>query len=99
MLREVADELKKQFGDELTYRMGGDEYIALAPDMPEEQLHEKVRAFSLAIERRDYHAALGWATCDIDGIQMEELLRVAESRMYEAKSAYYRNKNIAPRGR
>lgn len=99
MLREVADELKKQFGDELTYRMGGDEYIALAPDMPEEQLHEKVRAFSLAIERRDYHAALGWATCDIDGIQMEELLRVAESRMYEAKSAYYRNKNSAPRGR
>lgn len=99
MLREVADELKLHFGSSLTYRMGGDEYIALVPDMPEEQLHEKVRAFSLAIERRDYHAALGWATCDVDGIQMEELLRVAESRMYEAKSAYYRNKNIAPRGR
>ena len=31
MLREVADELKKQFGDELTYRMGGDEYVAFAP--------------------------------------------------------------------
>lgn len=99
MLREVADELKLHFGSSLTYRMGGDEYIALVPDMPEEQLHEKVRAFSLAIERRDYHAALGWATCDVDGIQMEELLRVAESRMYEAKSAYYRNKNSAPRGR
>lgn len=34
MLREVADELKKQFGDELTYRMGGDEYVAFAPTCP-----------------------------------------------------------------
>lgn len=99
MLREVADELKKQFGAELTYRMGGDEYIALAPDLPEEKLHEKVRAFSLAIELKDYHAALGWATIDVSKVHMEELLRIAESRMYQAKSAYYQNKNIAPRGR
>ena len=55
----VADELKKQFGDELTYRMGGDEYVAFAPDLSEDRLHEKVRTFSLAIEQKDYHAALG----------------------------------------
>lgn len=99
MLREVADELKKQFGDELTYRMGGDEYVAFAPDLSEDRLHEKVRTFSLAIEQKDYHAALGWATCETASLRMENLLRVAESRMYEAKSAYYRNKNSAPRGR
>ena len=99
MLREVADELKKQFGDELTYRMGGDEYVAFAPDLSEDRLHEKVRTFSLAIEQKDYHAALGWATCETASLRMENLLRIAESRMYEAKSAYYRNKNSAPRGR
>ena len=81
MLREVADELKKQFGDELTYRMGGDEYVAFAPDLSEDRLHEKVRTFSLAIEQKDYHAALGWATCETASLRMENLLRIAETRM------------------
>lgn len=99
MLREVADELKKQFGDELTYRMGGDEYVAFAPDLSEDRLHEKVRTFSLAIEQKDYHAALGWATCEAASLRMENLLRIAETRMYQAKSAYYQDKNILPRGR
>lgn len=99
MLREVADELKKQFGDELTYRMGGDEYVAFAPDLSEDRLHEKVRTFSLAIEQKDYHAALGWATCETASLRMENLLRIAETRMYQAKSAYYQDKNILPRGR
>lgn len=71
MLREVADELKKQFGDELTYRMGGDEYVAFAPDLSEDRLHEKVRTFSLAIEQKDYHAALGWATCETASLRMK----------------------------
>ena len=95
----VADELKKQFGDELTYRMGGDEYVAFAPDLSEDRLHEKVRTFSLAIEQKDYHAALGWATCETASLRMENLLRIAETRMYQAKSAYYQDKNILPRGR
>ena len=99
MLREVADELKKQFGDELTYRMGGDEYVAFAPDLSEDRLHDKVRAFSLAIEQKDYHAALGWATCETASLRMENLLRIAETRMYQAKSAYYQDKNTLPRGR
>ena len=99
MLREVVDELKKQFGDELTYRMGGDEYVAFAPDLSEDRLHEKVRTFSLAIEQKDYHAALGWATCETASLRMENLLRIAETRMYQAKSAYYQDKNILPRGR
>ena len=98
-LREVADELKKQFGDELPYRMGGDEYVAFAPDLSEDRLHEKVRTFSLAIEQKDYHAALGWATCETASLRMENLLRIAETRMYQAKSAYYQDKNILPRGR
>ena len=98
-LREVADELKKQFGDELTYRMGGDAYVAFAPDLSEDRLHEKVRTFSLAIEQKDYHAALGWATCETASLRMENLLRIAETRMYQAKSAYYQDKNILPRGR
>ena len=99
MLREVADELKKQFGDELTYRMGGDEYVAFAPDLSEDRLHDKVRTFSLAIEQKDYHAALGWATCETASLRMENLLRIAETHMYQAKSAYYQDKNILPRGR
>ena len=99
MLREVADELKKQFGDKLTYRMGGDEYVAFAPDLSEDRLHDKVRAFSLAIEQKDYHAALGWATCETASLRMENLLRIAETRMYQAKSAYYQDKNTLPRGR
>ena len=99
MLREVADELKKQFGNELTYRMGGDEYVAFAPDLSEDRLHDKVRAFSLAIEQKDYHAALGWATCETASLRMENLLRIAETRMYQAKSAYYQDKNTLPRGR
>ena len=99
MLREVADELRKQFGDELTYRMGGDEYVAFAPDLSEDRLHEKVRTFSRAIEQKDYHAALGWATCETASLRMENLLRIAETRMYQAKSACYQDKNILPRGR
>lgn len=79
--------------------MGGDEYVAFAPDLSEDRLHDKVRAFSLAIEQKDYHAALGWATCETASLRMENLLRIAETRMYQAKSAYYQDKNTLPRGR
>ena len=84
---------------ERIYRMGGDEYVAFAPDLSEDRLHEKVRTFSLAIEQKDYHAALGWATCETASLRMENLLRIAKTRMYQAKSAYYQDKNILPRGR
>ena len=89
MLAYIATEFRRQFGDEDAYRMGGDEYLAMLPDIEERHLQGKIKAFTRAIEARHYHAAIGWVTMPVKGIEIDELTQQAEQRMYADKEAYY----------
>ena len=88
MLKTVAMEIRKQFGADLTYRIGGDEFLVFVPDAPEAETDRKLRKLAETLEKEDYHISAG--------VQWEEeissiasLIKAAEKKMYAAKKAYY----------
>lgn len=86
------------------FRTGGDEFIAL--------LHASAR--TLEDIKSDFEETVaGWSGREVDSISVsygyvtrrefpdstiEEMAKVADQRMYEAKSAYYKNKGMDRRG-
>ena len=88
MLRFIADTLKIQFGDEHTYRIGGDEFVVFHAGKTEEEMSESLKNFNESLQRNDYHAAVG--TCVYGfGMSVDQLIRNAEKEMYAAKQKYY----------
>ncbi len=88
MLRFIADTLKVQFGGEHIYRIGGDEFIVFLSDITQEKLDEGLSNFAEALQRNDYHAAVGTGVFG-SGMSVDQLIKDAEKEMYEAKRKYY----------
>lgn len=97
MLKTVAQEMVKIFGRKDTYRIGGDEFVAFVVDEDARTVREKRQKLEQNIEAAGYSVAVGCATCSAGGIQLEALIKQAETRMYDAKGEHYRSRGI-PRG-
>ena len=89
MLQQVAQQMRSQFGKEHTFRIGGDEFVAFAADSSEDQLQDKIASITAAITAMGYHVSIGYDIMERENIQMEALIRNAETRMYEKKQEYY----------
>lgn len=89
MLQFVAECMKKYFGRESTYRVGGDEFIAFAVDEEEIIIQEKLLHMTTEIEEEGYHIAAGMECHKKNELNMEELVKAAEAEMYQHKSRYY----------
>lgn len=88
MLRFIADTLKVNFKGEHIYRIGGDEFVVFQPDSAGFSLNDTLNEFNAALQRNDYHAAVG--TCIYDeGMSVDQLIVNAEKNMYEEKKKYY----------
>ncbi len=90
MLQYIASEVQKQFGQHDTYRIGGDEYVAFAPDMDEKQIAEKLEVLNAHVREKHYHIAVGYEVQEVEKIDMNQLIVQAESKMYRDKSEYYK---------
>ena len=90
MLRVVARLFRDEFGPETSYRVGGDEYLAFVLDTPESEVREKAQHFMKSVQSKGYSVAIGTSTHSAGGIQIEELVKSAERRMYRAKEEHYR---------
>ena len=88
MLRFIADTLKLQFGEEHVYRIGGDEFVVFQTGKSEAELQERLEEFKESLQRNDYHAAVGLCVYGF-GMSVDELIKNAETEMYEAKRRYY----------
>ena len=91
MLKFIADELKKQFG-ESTFRIGGDEFVAFAADIDRSETERRTELIKAAAEKESYHISVGIEVRLKDSLSMEELIRSAESEMYKVKRLYYEQK-------
>lgn len=98
MLRFIADALKEQFGDFYTYRIGGDEYVAFAVDTDAAAVEAKLKALSEKLERKNYYVSAGYEIRDVQDIEISELVKAAEDKMYRAKQQFY-GQNPAERRR
>lgn len=101
MLRMVAREMKKQFGKENIYRIGGDEFVIFVPGAEKEEVLTASEELTRALQENDYHISVG-VQYENNVSSLEELIKSAEKKMYEAKKKYYEdganNRRNAPRG-
>ena len=91
MLRFVGKTLQDAFGEKNTFRIGGDEFVALVTGEAG-NLEEIIHSMNRRIEARSYHASIGWAVGNSGETTTSQLISQAEQRMYEAKREFYRQK-------
>jgi diguanylate cyclase (GGDEF)-like protein/putative nucleotidyltransferase with HDIG domain len=98
LLRDFAGHLKESCrGYDYVARMGGDEFVIVAPGMNAEAANEKAsRLNQLAIEagrkiagRALVALSVGTAFCPEDGFDVEHLLAEADRRMYSMKKVHH----------
>lgn len=90
MLQYIADIVKKTFGQRDSYRIGGDEYVTFVTDRSLSEVEAKLSEMKERIAEKSYHAAIGYEFCDTKNVNMNDLIVVAESKMYKDKSEYYK---------
>ena len=89
-----------------TARMGGDEFVIIAPSMPSSLVAERAMIFSSLAQRagreicgKDFLSlSLGAAFFPHDGVDSEQLLAEADRKMYAAKQRHYQElKAVGPK--
>lgn len=92
-LRLVAEELREEFGGDLTYRMGGDEFLAFARDCSLSQIQTAAQRLEARFKERGLLVSMGVSSMNIAALQdegaVDRLVKTAEGRMYSEKRAYY----------
>ena len=97
-LKGAADLIRKHFGDENLYRIGGDEFVKILEGKAQEGVEEHIRAFREETGRLQaddslkpwerVSAAVGIARYDRNiHLETEEVLRKADEAMYADKTA------------
>ena len=91
LLVRAATLLKIAFQQEQIYRIGGDEFVVLCPEISEKDLEERVSQLrGLADNTSDVSFAVGSVYCSED-YNINGAIQTADERMYEDKKAYYQN--------
>lgn len=90
VLQIIALEMREIFGKENCYRIGGDEFVAFAADWQDPAVRKWVDDFVAIVGNAGYSVAVGVATESAGGIDIVELCRKAEKRMYFDKEEHYR---------
>ena len=90
LLKAAAALLSDVFYDAEIYRAGGDEFLIIAPDVPEEELEarvEKLRKDSEAPENISFALGLYYDSGEGD---IQKAMHIADERMYKDKKRYYK---------
>ena len=90
MLQTVALEMREVFGKNNCYRTGGDEFVAFVLDSQYAAVRAQTEELARALEKKGYSVAIGVACQSAGGIDVDELIKLAEKRMYTAKEEHYR---------
>lgn len=91
MLLFIANTLKEVFYGHRVYRMGGDEFLVFCQNTAQEDVRKNIEYFLEQLKVRDYHVAVGMSF-RTRNTGTEEMVREAETVMYEVKAEYYQNK-------
>ncbi len=103
MLCTVADTLRKIYGANHTYRLGGDEFLAFRTDSTHEELMASKYRLLDELSRKGYSVSVGFeCVCKNENnvFDVERCVSAAETIMYRDKRKYYEINNISEeRGR
>ena len=88
-LKRASALLRIVFGDERIYRVGGDEFVMLCPDITEARMNEQVSQLKgMADNTDDVSLAVGSVYCE-GAYDINEAIQTADDRMYQDKKEYY----------
>ena len=91
MLCEVAEAMRQRFGDNHTYRIGGDEFVSFRVDGQPTELQSEIDQMRQDLNRKGYYVSFGIATRDkAQGtMDMREIVNEAEADMFALKREFY----------
>lgn len=89
LLIRASECLKKAFGDHALFRVGGDEFLVLCKGITEEELEERIGLLKKEMKEHNALMALGHVWYQGGKHGMDQLMKEADSRMYEEKRAWY----------
>lgn len=93
MLQYIAQKTQEIFGKRHTYRIGGDEYVAFLLDPETSDIEKKITRLKNDIENQNYHIAVGCDKQRSENLDINQLIKNAEKRMYNNKQDYYEKTN------
>lgn len=96
LLRACADTMREALGERFSlYRIGGDEFVAIAVGLDEPEFRAFAARLDEAFENSAAHVAIGtrWEAMPDN---VEKMLLDADEAMYHAKWVYYQNAAAAP---
>lgn len=91
MLIALANELVRYFGHELSFRFGGDEFLAVALDESLPEVEQKCDQLLENLQKQGYQVSLGISQQRVDQLELKQLLFEADKVMRQAKAAYYQD--------
>lgn len=91
MLQTVARALLERFDRDSVYRIGGDEFVVLARDIPEQDVIRSMRDASRELSARNYNISVGVSFAPKGEIDVQRQLGEAEKEMYREKQLYYQH--------
>ncbi len=97
MLKAVANSIVAEFGENNTYRIGGDEFVAFRYERDESLVRKDLAKVVADIEAQGYHVACGLAMATPDK-KLLTVIKSAEEEMYENKRLYYESIGKEMRG-
>ncbi len=97
MLKTIAQIISNEFGENNTYRIGGDEFVAFRYERDEELVRRDMEKVIKQVEENGYHVACGLAMATPDR-KIINVIKSAEEEMYENKRKYYESIGKEMRG-
>lgn len=92
LLIKASNLLKSVFRKSDVYRAGGDEFMVILPDMPEELFHRKVETLKEAMEKDD-SVSLAMGAVYSDGTKnIHDIFVRSDELMYEDKKRIYKQR-------
>lgn len=99
MLQFIASALEEQFELNDIYRIGGDEFVVFENNDSEEDIRRRIENVINNVEKESYYVSVGYEKAKGANIDMSELIKASEKKMYEAKKLFYQQKGIDRRAR
>ncbi|MDE5891789.1 MAG: sensor domain-containing diguanylate cyclase, partial [Acetatifactor sp.] len=94
LLIRASECLRRIFGGYALFRVGGDEFLALCEGITQEGIEERIRALKLEMQTRNAPMALGCIWHKEGKADMDQLMKEADSLMYEDKRAWYAGQSV-----
>lgn len=96
LLITICNCIKKYVRENEIYRKGGDEFVIVCENIPQELFYNKVKSIELEILSNGCSASIGYAYREKSD-NLSVMIDEADNLMYEEKSRYYMNNKLQRR--